>query len=428
MNLPIPKLREQIQSQNKIITDLRSENNKLKLEINFLTLANEDLQKFNDKNNTVNCTMSSSLNDYKDQVEKLNTNISLLKEQLSEKTNKPLISRLRQKIIELNVENEHKNNIISDLKSSIYKNNSTSLATKEVYNISSTAQSEEKVNTITLPTDVDQIKLDLDNVNGILLETQQQLHHIELSNIKLQEEVKVKSTPHKLSQLPPRGKIQEEIKRLKNIINNKNSIINTNIKKINDLINVVPRIIVHIDGMDPKELYHIPLRKKVFELVKTANSNVNKDDKSKIHVHLQDDTIIDINDENIKNKLEEMIKHNNHTGHNCKSAIHVHINDESEVELNDKELKNKIEELINNSKDILNKSKTNIDPIHVHLHDDSIIKIDDHTIKNKLEKLILNSESIVYNAKNTVHNLELSTIPSGNLYLYNNHNYDNDED
>ena len=85
-----------------------------------------------------------------------------------------------------------------------------------------------QIDMITPPTDVEQLKLELDNVNGILNETHNQVEQLQNSNIKLQLEMNKKSVPVPLG---PRVKLQEEIHRLRKVINTKNSLINEHNKK-----------------------------------------------------------------------------------------------------------------------------------------------------------------------------------------------------
>jgi myosin heavy subunit len=420
MSRPILKLKAQIQDNNKTIARLTSENNNLNSEVSFLRVANADLQKYNDSNNAISKNFVSSLNEYKLHNETLQSQVTSLTQQLSEKTNKPLIMRLRNKVKELTIQNETKDNEITQLNLS----RDTTLQ-------SAPAVPELQIDMITPPTDVEQLKLELDNVNGILNETHNQVEQLQNSNIKLQLEMNKKSVPVPLG---PRVKLQEEIHRLRKVINTKNSLINEHNKTIDELKKAVPKVAVHIDGMTAQELKHVPLRRKVFELVNKANSHVKEDNKSMIHVHLDDDTIVDIHDETIKAKLEEMIKHhNNNPGHaNNESSIQVHLYDESIVNLSDTQLKKKLEKLFDDSEKSMNHINNNSSLINVHLDDTTMIELSDKDIKNRLEALITNSESIVYDTKKMVNDLELKTIPQGKLTINNssahNQGQSNDQD
>ena len=407
MNPNVQKLRGQVNSQAKSIAGLTSENNKLKTENDFLIKANADLQKYNETNNMTTQNFSTSLNNYKIEIEKLQNEVFSLTSQVNEKTNKPLVNRLRKKVTELTNESQGKDEEISRLKLS------GNAVTSELINEPSEPvfESDNNLNIVNSSEDTESLKLELNNVNGVLKETQQQLEVLLKDNMNLQGQLNKKS---ETLPLPPRAKLQQEINRLKNVINNKNYLLNTNTKTIQDLNKAVPKVIVKIDGVDPQELKNVPLRKRVFQLVNKAKSHINTNNNSNLNVNAGTK-----NNKNNKNKKQ--------------SLIHVHINDASIVKINNKELKNRLEKLITESEETLRK-KNNSSVINLHLPDEDVIELDDNELKDRINSLIDDSELVLRNAKKKVNKLNFNSTPFRKLTLrniqedYEEENEDEDED
>lgn len=201
------------------------------------------------------------------------------------------------------------------------------------------------------------------NTNEILKETQDQLKKLEGHNTLLQ---------NKLTEKPiPKGKLHKEIARLKGVVQNKNAIIQ-NKNKLLQGGNNIPKVVVHIDGINKTELKDINVRKKVVDLLEAAN----KRKESKIHVHINDETLVDISDENIKMQLQALIK-------------------ETKKNVNQKTVLNEI-------KALLNEVKINNKGVHVHLDDETAVEFIDDEIKTRLLDLMANAESVVDETNNNV--------------------------
>ena len=208
--------------------------------------------------------------------------------------------------------------------------------------------------------------IQLINTNEILKETQDQLKKLEEHNLLIQNKLTAKP--------PPKGKLQNEIIRLKGVIQNKNKLLQG--------VSNIPKVIVHIDGTEDKiELKNINIRKRVVDLLEAAN----KRKESKIHVHINDDRIVDISDENIKMQLKSLIK-------------------ESKKNINQKTVLNEI-------KALLNEVKINNKGVHVHLDDETAVEFIDDEIKNRLLDLMANAESVV----DETNNLSLLENNPGNI-------------
>ena len=204
------------------------------------------------------------------------------------------------------------------------------------------------------------LNVQLRNTRDLLKETQDQLKSVEEHNKLLQGKVGAK--------IPPRARLHKQLLRLRKVVQDKDLVL----KEANSKI---PKVVLNIEGITRRELKNINLRKKIFELINSANNTV--------HVHINDETIVDISDENIKNNINALLKKgrkNKKDSNNLKRIIIL------------------LEELKN-----INRSTSDV---NVHLNDEMAVKLVNNKIKNKLIKLIAQSESIVDNTTDKVSSLQ----------------------
>jgi hypothetical protein len=251
MALPVQRLRKQLKEYIVNEVTLKAENQNLKKENTFLKSLNSDL------------LIKSNSNEYKAEINKLKDDIN--------------------KYI-----NENK-----DLKQNLPVN------TPSVYSSNICVESN----------DINELKTELENTKSILNETQQQLKELEDSNIKLQGELENKNnSKHQLnrpnmvnkqnqdvSQMQRKMNLYDEVIRLKNIIENKNSV-------IDELKKGIPNVTVNIDGMKTRQIRMPHVRKKIFNLFQEVKAS-----SSLLHVHINDKNMVKLNDIDIKNKLNDLI-------------------------------------------------------------------------------------------------------------------------
>jgi len=203
------------------------------------------------------------------------------------------------------------------------------------------------------------LNLQIINTNDILKETQDQLKKLEEHNNLLQNNLKSKP--------PPKGRLHKMIAQLRVQVQNKN-------KLLKERSNI-PKVIVHLNDLDKRELKNLNVRKKVIELLE---ENKNRKEP-KIHVHINDETLVDISDENIKLQLQNLLK---------------------EAKTNTKNNNNTHKKTLEQIKTLINDIKINNMGVHVHLDDKTAVEFIDEEVKNRILELIDNAESVVDKTNN----------------------------